>query len=219
MKLSNFQKKIARYLGIRAGFFLINILVKTYRIKRINGNHLDEMIEKGKNFVVASWHGSMIPGWYLHKNLNSAALVSKSKDGDVLYHILDKWGFKVVRGSSHIGGKEALEEMITLLRKKYNLVITPDGPRGPRHVMKAGAIVSAKKAGVALFLAGISIKNKIRLNSWDRFEFPLPFTKINVKYSEPIYIDKELDYDATSKLINECEITLNKLQEEAGRID
>ncbi|MFZ6033328.1 MAG: lysophospholipid acyltransferase family protein [Melioribacter sp.] len=219
MKLSDIQKNIARFLGIRAGYFIINILVKTYRIKRINGNYLDEMIDKGENFVVAFWHGSMVPGWYLHKDFNSAALVSKSKDGEVLYHILSKWGYKVVRGSSHVGGKEALEEMISLLKEKHTLVITPDGPRGPRHKMKAGAVIAAKKAGAPLILAGMYVKNKICLNSWDKFEFPLPFSKINVKYSEPIYIDKELDYDATSELIGKSEIYLNKLQEEAERID
>ncbi|MGK9370006.1 lysophospholipid acyltransferase family protein [Melioribacter sp. Ez-97] len=219
MKLNDKQKNIARFLGIRAGYFLINFLAKTYRITRINGNYLDDMIDKGENFVVAFWHGSMIPGWYLHKNFNSAALVSKSKDGEVLYHILNKWGYKVVRGSSHVGGKEALEEMISLLKEKHTLVITPDGPRGPRHKMKAGAVIAAKKAGTPLILAGIYIKNKICLNSWDKFEFPLPFTKINVKYSEPIYIDKELDYDATSKLINNSELYLKKLQEEAEKID
>ena len=200
---------------MRVSTFAINVLLKSVRIKIQNREAVEELIAGKKNFVVAFWHGSMMLGWYLHRDLNCAALVSKSKDGDVLANVLEKWNFKVVRGSSHIGGKEALEMMLDLTKQNFSLSITPDGPTGPVHKMKAGAVVTAKKSKVPLLLLGIGIKSKFVLKSWDRFEVPKPFTKITAIYSEPMHIDDNLSYDDTSRMIEQCEEILNKLQKEA----
>ncbi|MCX7798357.1 MAG: lysophospholipid acyltransferase family protein [Melioribacter sp.] len=218
MKLSNFQKKILRALGTYFAKTAVSILLKTCKITIHNQKMLQNLIQKKSNFIVVFWHGLMITGWYLHKDLNCAALVSKSKDGDLLANALKKWGYKVIRGSSHIGGSEALEDMIDLLNKKYSLALTPDGPTGPIYKMKAGAVVAAKKTGVPLLLLGIYNKRKIILNSWDKFEIPLPFSRIEVLYSEPIYINKDLDYNETSKMILYCENKLNKLQKDVKQL-
>jgi hypothetical protein len=154
----------------------------------------------------------MAIGWYLHKDQNISALVSKSKDGDVLANILKKWNYKVVRGSSHIGGKDALGLMLELTRQNFSLAITPDGPTGPPRIMKAGAVITAKKTGIPLILMGIGVKNKFVLKSWDSFQVPKPFSKAVVLFSDPILIDKDLSYDDTSKMILDCEKRLNELQ-------
>jgi lysophospholipid acyltransferase (LPLAT)-like uncharacterized protein len=183
----------------------------------MNGEAISNLVHEKKNFVVAFWHGSMMIGWFLHRNGNTAALVSQSKDGDVLTAILEKWNYKVVRGSSSTGGSDALAAMIFLMREDYSLAITPDGPRGPICKMKAGAVITAKKSNVPLFLVGIGIKNKIILKSWDRFEVPKPFSKVAAIYSDPIFIDDSLSYDETNHKILECEDLLNKLQKDALR--
>lgn len=177
MKLNEFQKNFLRFIGLRLANFVVNVLLKTVRIEIINKKSIEQFEKDKKNFIAAFWHGSMVIGWYLHRNKNFAALVSKSKDGDVLAHILQKWNYKVLRGSSNVGGKEALEIMINLLKQNYSFAITPDGPTGPIYKMKAGAVVSSKKTGVPLVLIGIGCKNKIEFKSWDRFEFPKPFFK------------------------------------------
>ncbi len=218
MKLSERQKKILRFLGTRLASFFINVLLNSVRIKIQNREAVEKLISEKKNFVVAFWHGSMMLGWYLHRDMNCAALVSMSKDGDVLANILSGWNFKVVRGSSHIGGKEALFSTTSLIKQNFSLTITPDGPTGPIHKMKAGAVITAKKTGVPLFLVGIGIKNKFILKSWDKFEVPRPFTKISIIYSNPILIGQELSYDDTSKIIEQCETELNKLQTEAFKL-
>ena len=215
MKLSENQKNILRFLGLRASGFAINVLLKSVRIEFANREPLEKLAAENKNFVAAFWHGSMMIGWYVHRNMNCAALVSKSKDGDVLANALSKWKIKVVRGSSHIGGKEALDSMLDLLQQNFSLTMTPDGPTGPIHKMKAGAVITAKKMNVPLFLVGIGIRNKIVLKSWDGFEIPKPFTKINVIYSEPIYVDGNMSFDETSAVIENCEKQLNNLQKDA----
>lgn len=215
MKLNNSVKNFLRFAGIKTAGFLSNVLLSTVKIKVENKEALEKLLINKQNFVVAFWHGSMVIGWYLHRNMNCSALVSKSKDGDVLAHILDKWNYRVVRGSSHIGGNEALSLLLELINNNYSLAITPDGPTGPIHKMKAGAVITAKKGNVPLLLAGIGCSKKIVFKSWDKFEFPLPFSKVKVKYSDAITIDQNLSHDETSTVILQCEELLNQLQKEA----
>jgi lysophospholipid acyltransferase (LPLAT)-like uncharacterized protein len=215
MKLSDFQRNVLRYIGIRFASVAIRLLLFTLRIKIINSETLKRIVREKKNFVTAFWHGSMMIGWFLQRNGNMASLVSQSKDGDVLAAILGKWNYHVVRGSSSTGGSDALTAMILLIREEYSLAITPDGPRGPICKMKAGAVITAKKSNVPLFLVGIGIKNKIILKSWDRFEVPKPFSKVAVIYSDPIFIDENLSYEDTNQKILDCEDLLNKLQKDA----
>lgn len=215
MKLSDSQRNVLRYIGIRFASAAIRFLLITLRIKVINGEAISNLAREKKNFVAAFWHGSMMIGWFLHRSGNAAALVSQSKDGDVLAAILEKWNYNVVRGSSSTGGSDALTAMIFLMREDYSLVITPDGPRGPICKMKAGAVITAKRSNVPFFLVGIGIKNKIILKSWDRFEVPKPFSKVVAIYSDPIFIDENLSYEETNHKILECEELLNKLQKDA----
>ena len=215
MKLNNYQKNILRFLGIRIASSLVNVLLKTVRIRIDNSDVIKELDKQKKNYVVAFWHGSMMIGWFMQRNRNFASLVSQSKDGDVLTAILEKWNYHVVRGSSSKGGHEALDMMIHLTEENYHLAITPDGPTGPIYKMKAGAVITARRSQIPLLLVGIGMKNKWILKSWDKFEIPKPFSKAVAIYSEPILIDAILSKEETNQKIEGCELMLNKLQKEA----
>lgn len=173
------------------------------------------LIKEKKKYVLAFWHGTMVIPWFAHRNLNQLAIISQSKDGDLLAKILRKWNYKVVRGSSSKGGEVALQIMIDHAKHECAVAITPDGPRGPNFKMKAGAVVTAKKSRVPLLLVGAGYKSKIKLHSWDNFEVPLPFSKVHLVYSEPLTIEGNLNRDETSKVILECEEKLNELQKRA----
>ncbi len=214
MGYKSIKQNFLRFLGRNAAGSLINLLIKTLRVERINPVHFDNISENEK-CVVAFWHGKMFLGWYLQKNKNFSALVSLSKDGDLLASLLSKWGFKVARGSSHIGGKEALEIMINQVREGASIAITPDGSKGPARKMKAGAVVLAKKCGIKLFAVGIGYKNRVTLRSWDSFEIPLPFSKAIAVYSDPVLIESGMTYEETSEKIIEFEKLLNELTEKA----
>lgn len=215
MKLNDTQKTLLRYIGIRIADFLVDVLLKTVRIKVENFDVIKNLEQENKNYVVAFWHSSMLIGWFLQKNKNFAALVSQSKDGDVLASILEKWKFHVVRGSSNKGGSEALDLMISLTKENYRLAITPDGPTGPIYKMKPGAVIVAYRSQIPLILLGIGIKKKWILKSWDNFEIPKPFSKIIAIYSEEILIEPQLSREEISKKIEEIEKQLNELQTKA----
>ena len=216
MNLKKTKQDILRFTGNYFLFNAVNVLCKTLRITFVNKEVIDEL-EKQKNYVFGFWHGTMLLPWYLNRNKKFAALTSKSKDGNLLAKILKNWKYEVVRGSSSVGGEVALGIMVDYAKNNYSIAITPDGPRGPLHKMKAGAVITAKKSGIPLVLVGIGFEKKRILKSWDKFEIPKMFSRVKVIYSEPIYVDKNLSYDETSKIIEFCENKLNEIQTEAGK--
>lgn len=212
MSLKQSKKKFLRFLGGHFLYYAVTALCKSLKIIKINLKVIEQLKDKNQNYILAFWHGTMLLPWYLHGNPDFAALTSKSKDGDILAKILGKWKYKVVRGSSSTGGNEALESMIEFVKNKFSIAITPDGPRGPRHEFKPGAVITAKKTGAPLVLAGVSFKKKKVLNNWDRFEIPHFFTSAKIVYSEPIYIKGELSYEETSRMILDCGRKLSEVQ-------
>ncbi len=135
--------------------------------------------------IIAFWHGEMLPVWKYFSKTNSAAVVSLSKDGELLSELLYYWQYDLIRGSSSKNGKEVLNKMVNNLSHK-NVLITPDGPRGPNRRMKVGAVVSAIRANSKIFLVKVKFGWHIRFRkSWDKFVLPLPFSKINLSFIRP----------------------------------
>jgi lysophospholipid acyltransferase (LPLAT)-like uncharacterized protein len=217
MNTKKVKQDTLRFLGTYLIKHSLDALCKSLRVTYKNKKVVDELKKKKQNYVLAFWHSTMIVSWYLHRNEGFAALTSKSKDGDLLAKQLKHWKYKVVRGSSSKGGDVALEIMIDHAKNNYSIALTPDGPRGPVNKFKAGAVITSKKSGVPLVLMGIGLKTKSRLNSWDKFQIPNPLSRVNVMYSDPIYVDKKLSYDETSKVIEDCGKKLNELQAEAEK--
>jgi lysophospholipid acyltransferase (LPLAT)-like uncharacterized protein len=217
MKVKGAVRGLLRGLGNLLLGYVLGLVCKTYKLNISNKSKTDKLKDERKNFILGFWHGTMLIPWYLHRGEKVAALVSRSKDGELLANVLSKWDYNVIRGSSNVGGKEALDTMIKCAVDGSSVAITPDGPTGPPRKLKAGIVITAKKSGSPIVLAGVGNGKKWQLNSWDRFEIPKPFSKVKVVYSDPIYIDSELSYEETSKLIEECGEKLNDLQKDAER--
>lgn len=215
MSLKKYGQGVLRFLGYHFLYYILNILCKSLMIVKQNYEVIDRLNKDKQNYVLAFWHGTMLLPWYLHGSQNFAALTSKSKDGDLLARILKKWKYKVIRGSSSTGGDVALGIMVDYAKNKYSIAITPDGPRGPRQNFKAGAVITAKKTGIPLVLAGVGFKRKKFLSNWDKFEIPYFLTTAKIIYSDPIHIHSNLTYEETSAVISRCDVELNKLQLEA----
>lgn len=189
------MKKIIKSLGYTLLPFLINILIRTLRIK------IHDLPDKDKYFVFIFLHSQMIIGWWLFKNRKSAALVSASEDGEILSRLLVKWNYKVVRGSSSKGGKDALKELIEIVNKNHSAIITPDGPRGPAGEIKNGALIVSNRCSIPLIPVKIIYhRKKVLSKSWDRFEIPLPFSECDVYFGNKYSYDEYLNEKDLSEL-------------------
>ena len=212
MKLKKIKQDALRFAGNFVLFQIVNILCKTLRIKFENKTAVEELEKQNGNFILGFWHCTMILPWYLNRNKNFAGLASRSKDGDLLVKVLKKWNYTVLRGSSSKGGDIALGLMVDFAKNGHSIAITPDGPTGPPYKLKAGAVISAKRAKLPLVLVGVGFRKKRFLKSWDRFQIPKFFTRANVVYSDPVIIPENLTREETSKVIDDCEKRLNELQ-------
>jgi lysophospholipid acyltransferase (LPLAT)-like uncharacterized protein len=211
------KKKFIRTIG---KFFIVpfvNVLCKTVRVREINKPELKYNADRN-GYIFTFWHGTMLIPWYNLRKFNPCTIISQSKDGDLLSRLLESWNYTVNRGSSSRGGKEVLEELIKNARNNRTLAITPDGPRGPAKEMKAGAAIISKKSQLPVSLIGVAYKKKKSINSWDKFEIPLPFTRAVLVYSDPIYLQKDLTYDETDKMIVYLGEELNRMQQEAEQL-
>ena len=218
MKIKEIRQNLLRNLGNIFLHGIINVLCKTVKVNRVNYTVIEKLLSEKQNFVLAFWHGTMLVPWYFHRGQNFSALISQSKDGGLLANSLIKWGYIVTRGSSHKGGKEALETLLENSKQNFSIAITPDGPTGPPREMKAGAVITAQRSGIPLVLCGVACNKKYTFNSWDKFEVPKFFSKVVMKYSDPIIVDENISRDETSKIIEECDVKLNQLQKDADEI-
>lgn len=109
-------------------------------------------------------------------------------------------------GSSGNKGKDALNRVLNQLKGGYSTMINPDGPTGPIKKLKPGVLVMAKETGVPIIPITMDASPKWVLNTWDKKKQPLPFSKITIKYHEPVYINREFTQDDVSAL----EHTLSK---------
>jgi hypothetical protein len=117
-----------------------------------------------------------------------AAIVSASRDGGLLALILELFGVQPVRGSSSRRGAQALLELNTWAERGYDLAITPDGPRGPRYALQDGVTAIAQVTQMPIIPVAYYLSHKKCLNSWDRFQIPLPLSKVEVSIGSPMFI-------------------------------
>lgn len=130
------------------------------------------------------WHNRMfvIPhllNRYLSER-RGCALTSASRDGELLAALLKRSWITPVRGSSSRRGVPALRELIRFIRSGYDAAITPDGPRGPRYSLHAGALTLAQATGAKIMPIQVIYSRYWQLGSWDGFQIPKPFSTVTI---------------------------------------
>jgi len=137
------------------------------------------------------WHRNLLPLLYLYRHKGVVILISSSKDGEYIAGPAELLGYQTVRGSSNRNNINSLRSLINL-GKKYSLAITPDGPLGPREIVKESVIYLAYKTNLPLVIVAVDIEKEWLIRSWDIFRIPKPLSVVRISYGKPIHIkDKE----------------------------
>jgi lysophospholipid acyltransferase (LPLAT)-like uncharacterized protein len=178
---------LARWL-IAFGFRLLQLWARTLRFEiedraGIVGKPVTE------NYVGALWHNRLLIFPLVLRrffpNRHGAALISASRDGDLLADGIQRFGYDVIRGSSSRLGASAILQLTQVLASGRDVVITPDGPRGPAYELGPGIIFLAQRSGAAVLPMNLEYSRCWRLGSWDRFIVPRPFSKVRVLIDKP----------------------------------
>lgn len=165
----------------------------TSRRHDIGRDNFENLRSAGKSWIFAIWHTNVLYSPYLLRNLNTAVLISASKDGTYIDRVVRKFGNTSIRGSTSRGGGKAFKELILHLRKGLSAAITPDGPRGPAFVVQPGLIGSAQISQVPIIPFHYECtRQKVAKKSWDQHRVPLPFTTFVCSFGPPISIPRNL---------------------------
>ncbi len=155
---------------------LIRTVARSMRCETRGHEAVDGLYREGRHIILAFWHAQqlMIPIGY--RGTGSHVLISQHGDGEIIARIIARFGHEAVRGSSTRGGAGALRALIKLGRSGRDVVVTPDGPKGPRHVVKLGVIQLAKATGLPIvpLAFACSKKNSLRAGTgtWSRIRSP-----------------------------------------------
>ena len=177
----------ARWL-IAFGFYLLQLWARTLRFEMDDRAGIAGKPAK-ENYIGALWHNRLLIFPFVLRrffaNRRGSALISTSRDGDLLADAIKRFRFDVVRGSSSRLGASALRQLTQVLTSGCDVVVTPDGPRGPAYELGPGIIFLAQKSGAAVLPMNMEYSSCWRIKSWDRFIVPRPFAKVRVLISQP----------------------------------
>lgn len=173
--------------------------------------------DRNERIVIAFWHGqlAMLQAPYRGRGSGVCIQVSRHSDGEIIARAVRPFGIRTARGSATRGGVASLREMIEAYREGYDLAIATDGPRGPRHSAKPGAVRLAQATGGRLFPVACAPRRGGVFASWDRFVVPMPFTKVAYVIGKPFSIPREAGADAIEEARRTLEQELVRITLEA----
>jgi len=178
---------LALAVGPLLGVIAVRMLAGTLRVRREEAAVAPLWAARAP-LIYAMWHGRLLLLPCLYGGRGAHTLTSRSRDGELVSRWIRRLGLVPVRGSSSRGGGEALRALTRALRNGREVVVVPDGPRGPREVLKPGVIALARLSGAPIVPVAVGASREWRLRSWDEFRIPRPFARCVVRFGEPIHV-------------------------------
>jgi len=174
------------------GSALVRVLGVTWRVRQVGDPGWRARRAARAPLVLALWHGDLLPAVWAHRGQGVVMLVSEHADGEIIARIGAHLGQRTVRGSTSRGAARALLGLVRALRDGDTVAITPDGPRGPRHHVQAGAAAAANRASAPVVAIGVACSRAWTLRSWDGFRIPKPFSTIVLAYTAPAEVPADV---------------------------
>ena len=200
-------------LAVRAAGIVFPLLIRavgaTLRFRVEGREHWDEAARGGRLPIYTFWHDRIFAGTYFFRGRRIVIMTSQSFDGEYIARFIQRLGYGAVRGSSTRGGVGALVELTRLVRQGCPAGFSIDGPRGPRHVAKMGALHLARKTGQPVLPFGVNAERFWSLGSWDRMQIPVPFSRVHVRFAPPIFVPPDADEAALERAREELQRALD----------
>ncbi|MGH9482010.1 MAG: lysophospholipid acyltransferase family protein [Terriglobales bacterium] len=191
---------------------LIRALGRSLRIELPRGLPPAVLDTPSPPAIYVFWHRCLMPiAWYV-RDSGMGVLVSQHFDGELISQAAQALGYRLFRGSSTRGGRNAMDEMIVALAAGQPIALTVDGPRGPVFQAKAGAIQLARATGAPIYAIHASMRSCWTTRSWDGFQIPKPFCRVLGAWAGPLYVASDSGPEQIEAARREMEATLNRLR-------
>jgi lysophospholipid acyltransferase (LPLAT)-like uncharacterized protein len=177
--------------------------------------------------IVAMWHGQHFLVPFIKRNNadhRSKVLISRHRDGAINAIAAEKLGIGTIRGSGahngefqRKGGAAAFTEMLNALADGYNVALTADVPKISR-IAGRGVVKLAQYSGRPIYAVAIASNRRVELDNWDRTAINLPFGRLGMVASEPIFVPRDADATALETARQFIESELNRVTARAYEI-
>lgn len=163
------------------------------------------------------WHNRIfampgVPKKYLSSR-RGAVLSSASRDGEIIAAVVSRFGAASVRGSSSRRGAAAFLGLADWVSNGYDVVVVPDGPRGPRYRLGPGVVKLCQITNARILPVRVEYGSAWIFRSWDRFRLPKPFTTVDIYFEPLIDVPEDLDEESFEQERQKIERALNPLGE------
>jgi lysophospholipid acyltransferase (LPLAT)-like uncharacterized protein len=195
---------------------LVQVYLRTCSAAAVGSQAGINLVQAGTPVLFTAWHCHLLcPLFYAHHYYaDSPPLVlmaSPSRDGEFIAEVARGLGFIVCAGSRRKGGVQALQHMAAYVARGHSCGLVADGSRGPARVAQKGILYLARKTQAPIIPLAVAARRKITFKSWDRFELPLPFSRLAVLVGEPLLVKPEDRGPALELRRLDLEARLNRL--------
>jgi 3-deoxy-D-manno-octulosonic-acid transferase len=197
-------------LGPPLGALAVRALASTLSITR-DEQTVRPFWQAGAPVIYALWHGHILLPPLLYGTRRARVMASPSRDGELVTRYMRRFGLEAVRGSSSRRGSGALRLLARSLDEGRDVVVVPDGPRGPAQVAKPGIVRLARLSGAAIVPLAVGASSEWRLSSWDAFRIPRPFARCVARFGDPIYVPHAIDHGGEERARAQVEASLRAL--------
>jgi lysophospholipid acyltransferase (LPLAT)-like uncharacterized protein len=184
-----------------AGAVLIRAWGATLRV-RLKGLDFYRTGAASEPVIYAFWHDQLLTMILalIGRKAPYTVMISRHPDGDPIARAVQRLGLDVVRASSTRGGLEGLIALAGALKERRRVIVIPDGPKGPRHVAKEGAVVLAHRTRVRIVPLALAVSPRWRAGSWDRLQLPAPFARVAILEGNAIMVPEHADAATRTRL-------------------
>lgn len=209
------KERVLLALAPRLLSAVLQVLRWTVRVEFVGADELFRRWRAGEPSILTFWHNRLVMMPIAYDGPGLYTLNSQSRDGEIATRAVERWGIRSVRGSARRGGAAGLLALVRAFRRGSDLAVVPDGPRGPRGVVKPGIVHLAAMVGAPVFPVSYGATRFRQLRSWDRLVIPLPFARVCFAVGEPLAVGRDIDEAAVERLRLELERRLHAVTKEA----
>ena len=202
-------------------YALLQVTKRTAKYQVEGHEYIESSFGLQRPVIWVAWHGMtmMLASYFLQEYRPDSLIIMMPDDwrGETLAHWVNKIGATPwrmnLKGDLSMGAARKVAEMLRMLRQGRNAYITPDGPDGPAYQVKPGVAYLAQKSGATLLPIGAYTRSGYRLNRWDRYVVPWPYSRISVVVGEPVHLNGQEELAEVTERLTD---TLHRVSAQAG---
>lgn len=191
------------------------LLGKTTRKRHVGGENLLACWRRREQVILAFWHSRILLMPFAYRGKKACIMNSVHRDGEIITRVIQHFGVNAVRGSSTRGWMGGLKGMIEAYQQGHDLIVVPDGPRGPRCQVKSGVLQLARTTGAPVFPVAYGATWKVTVPTWDRLLIPFPLSRVTYVVGQPILVPFDASPEQMEEKRQELEHSLTTITAQA----